>query len=306
MLILEEIYVKRIIPAIRSYIVKNHDPRIMTWSELARKIGVTPPAVKKYAATDIYRYIPPQIYSEIEEDLIKFRNLLYKPGVTRRALNETLMNLWISWVSRGIICRLIKRYSPSLEEDCREVTSYYIDILINRAILEVEKAFTIFRSIPSIARYIPEVSTNIVRLIEAGDNPSRYPVVGFPGRIVAVNNEVRVYDRPVIGGSRHMGRVLRKLHILNRDIKGLTGIGYNHGVEVAANKLGMDKIDIDAVSDDALIELIVEPADIIIDRGGYGRIPFIYISGVDAQDAVNKLKDLIEYVEGYLYAKENR
>lgn len=298
MMLLEEIYIKRILPGIRVFIVKSHDASVMKWSELARRLGVTPSALKKYMNADLHRYIPKEVYPFMETDLNIIRDAIYRPGLTHSKLNELLLNLWIKWVSKGLICRIIELSSPSISKECMNASKLYGEILINRAIIEVEKAFTIFKNIPSIAKYIPEVSTNIVRLVEIGTNPMKYPVIGFPGRIVAINDEIRVYDRPKVGGSRHMGRVIRKLHILKHNINGLTGVGYNKKLLTAIKSIGYSYIVVRAVSDEELITLIDKPADVVIDTGGYGRVGFIYVTGIDSIEAVNKLNQLIEYSGG--------
>lgn len=295
MMPLEEIYIKRILPGIRAFIVKNHNTSLMKWSELARRLGVTPSALRKYMDADIYSYIPRKIYRSIEEDLFRIREVIYKPGLTYSKLNEMLLNLWIKWVSKGLICKMIKASTPTLLNECIEASKTYGEILINKAIIEVEKAFIIFKKIRSIANYIPEVSTNIVRLVEVGNDPKRYPVIGFPGRIIVINNEIKTFDRPKVGGSRHMGKVIRKLHILEQKINGLTGVGYNKKLMRVIRILGYSYITVNTVSDDELIKLISKAVDIVIDHGGYGRVGFIYVSGIDSVDAVNKLKQLIEY-----------
>ncbi len=256
MILLEEVLVKKIIPGIRIYITKNHDPRIMNWSELARRIGVTPSAIIKYINADLSKYIPKDIYSLIKSDLELIRSTIYRPGLTPKLLNQLILDIWIKWVSKGIACKLIKALDQARYHDCLEITELYGEILVNRAIIEVDKAFNVFKNIPSIAKYIPEVSTNIVRLVEIGEDPWKYPVIGFPGRIVAVDDEIKVFDRPKLGGSRHMGRVLRKLHIIDSNICGITGVGYNDKLKEAAQALDMDYMELNALTDDELIELI--------------------------------------------------
>ena len=299
MLILEEILVNKLLPGIRTYIVKKHDPRIMTWSELARRLGVTPTAVTKYMNHSINEYISDELLEKIKDDIETLRTLIYKPGLTPELLNEKILETWIKWVSKGIICKYIQLHRVHRFTECRKLTSLYSEFLINRAIIEVDQAFNIFRKIPSIKEYIPEVSTNITRLVEIGDDPWKYPVIGFPGRIVVINNEIMTYDRPRVGGSKHMGGVLRKLHMINRHIYGLTGIAYNHRIKEAARKLELEYKEIEALSDEEIINKLNEAPDIILDKGGYGRVGFAYISGNNSVDAVNKLKKIIMYLGGY-------
>lgn len=298
MLLLEEILVKKIIPGIRIYITKNHDPKVMNWSELARRLGVTPSAIIKYFNADLSKYIPEDIYPLIKSDLKLIRATIYRPGLTPKLLNKLILDTWIKWVSKGIVCKLIKALDQTSYQDCLEIMELYGEILIDRAIIEVDMAFKVFKDIPFIAKYIPEVSTNIVRLVEIGEDPWKYPVIGFPGRIVVVDNEIKVFDRPKLGGSRHMGTILRKLHILDDRICGLTGVGYDDKIKEAARAIDLDIIELNALTDNELIELIKEPRDIIIDRGGYGRVGFVYVTGYDSLDAVNKLKRLIGYTGG--------
>ena len=98
-----------------------------------------------------------------------------------------------------------------------------------------------------------------------------------------------------------MANIVRELFKKsNCMIKGLTGIGFNNKLynvikERYLNEYEEFRID----SDLELLNRVSGFKKIIIDLGGFGREGFIYVSGYNSIDAVNRLKKIIESVEDY-------
>ncbi len=304
----EEVLSKRVLPAIKTYLLKTY--YMMLWkfedtmrmTEIARRIGTTPAALIKYRGKLVTDYLSPETWNQIEKDVKQIVTYIYSPNFDHSEFNRIMLTYWVKWNSKGIMCReIIKERSKYVgivdgEALCRKIIKTYGEILVNSALVEVQEAYNIFVKIPNIHEYIPEVSTNIVRLVEVGREINSYPVIGFPGRITCVKNRVIVHSPPRIGGSRHMGRVLRKLYSLDSTTKGMTGIGYDEKIisEFLRNGYNVERFRVS--SDDELIRKIREVVDVVVDEGGIGREGFIYISGYNSLDAVRKLEEVLRKI----------
>ncbi len=301
----EEYYVRVILPEIKAYIISIGVKRGFKLSEIARRLGISPTAASKLYRRRlkvISRYL-----DYIKNDLDRVTESVLSLGYTPSEYIKLLHDLWITWLTKGIFHReivsLLKRhtYSSKAEELYRYIINVYSEDVVLRAYREVEEAFKIFSSISNIAKYIPLIGTNIVRLIEVEPLNGDYPVIGYPGRINVVDDKVIVYSTPKIGGSAHMANIVRELFKKsNCMIKGLTGIGFNNKLynvikERYLNEYEEFRID----SDLELLNRVSGFKKIIIDLGGFGREGFIYVSGYNSIDAVNRLKKIIESVEDY-------
>ncbi len=298
MFINEDVLTKRILPAIKTHIINTRDVN-MRKTELARRLGLTPAALEKYRGKSVTDYIYPETWNEIEEDVRRIVRYIYSPNFDFIEFSKVILTYWIKWNSKGIMCREIARdkmrYVGLFDEEtlCRRIIEIYGEMLLNTALVEVQNAYGIFTKIPNIHHYIPEVSTNIVRLVEIGRKIEDYPVIGFPGRIVCIRNRVMVHSPPRVGGSRHMGNVLRRLYEMDYTTKGMTGVKYDEELILRFRRMGYSVERYRVKNDEELIRRIRKASDIVVDEGGLGREGFIYVSGYNSVDAVKKLEEIL-------------
>jgi predicted fused transcriptional regulator/phosphomethylpyrimidine kinase len=294
----EEFLVKKLLPYIRKYVLETHDRRKMSISELARRLGITPTGLMKYRNIETIE-LPPNIRREIHPDLELIKEYLYYPNYNPIELRRIIFYLWIKWMAKGLFCVYLQNKDSLDDSDfhCDRLMEYYGKILIDMSIVEVEEAFEIYKNIYNIHKYVPEVSTNIVRLVEVGKDETKYPIIAFPGRIIRVNNEIKVFTYPKIGGSIHMGSILKKLYSMDHRFKGMTGIAYHRNMENIINKLGYSSQTLEVSHDAELLSSIKKASEVILDVGGIGREGFIYIAGYNSIDAVTKVRNIIEHIE---------
>lgn len=299
MILNEEFLVKKLLPLVRRYIVLNCIKKGFRKTEIARRLGITSSALAKYEKRDNVNYISNESWGEIKDDISLITQYICSLGYNSIDINKLILKYWIKWNSKGIFCEelfnLHKKYISiyGKTEFCEMTMKSYGKILIDSALVEVQEAFEIFRRIPHIINFIPEVSTNIIRLVEAGKTYVNYPIIGFPGRIGIFKNRLFTYTPPKIGGSKHMGNILRKLYTLDNRIHGLTGIKYNEKMIQYIDKKIFTISICSSNSDQDLLMKIVDPSDLIVDRGGIGREGFIYISGFDSREAVKKVEKIL-------------
>lgn len=298
MILNEELLVKKILPIIRKYVILNCEKKGFRKTEIARRLGVTSAALTRYEnrGCDL---LSSDTWSEIYPDISKIAEYTCSLGYNYVNINKLLLEYWIKWNSRGIFCdeifNLRRRFIliQNKEDFCEEIMKYYGRFLVDSALAEVQEAFENFRKIPYIANFIPEVSTNIVRIVEVGRNIYEYPIIGFPGRICVIKERLFTYAPPKIGGSKHMGEILRKLFTIDSRIHGLTGMKYDDRILDHLNYKWIRVKYYSSNSDDDLIKKISESADLVVDKGGLGREGFIYVTGIDSKNAVAKVREIL-------------
>ena len=299
MILNEEFLVKKLLPLIRKYIVFNCIKKGFRKTEIARRLGITSSALAKYGESNDINWISNEVWREIKNDISLITQYICSLGYNSMDLNKLILKYWMKWNSKGIFCEelfnLYKKYIFIYDktEFCEMTMKSYGEILINSALVEVQEAFEIFRRIPYIINFIPEVSTNIIRLVEVGEKYENYPIIGFPGRIGIFKNRLFTYTPPKIGGSKHMSNILKKLYTLDNRIHGLTGIKYNEKLIQYIDKKVFSVNIYSSNSDQDLLMKIVESSDLIVDRGGIGREGFIYIAGIDSKEAVKKVEKIL-------------
>lgn len=299
MILNEEVLVKKLLPLIREYVFIECIKKGFRKTEIARRLGVTPSALAKYEKNNGLNQIPNEIWRKIQDDISFITQHICSLGYNPVDINKLILEYWMKWNSKGIFCdELFNLHRKNVSiydktEFCEIIMKHYGKMLVNSALVEVQEAFEIFRKIPYITKFIPEVSTNIVRLVEVGKTHDKYPIIGFPGRIGIFKNKLFTYTSPKIGGSKHMGNILRKLYTLDKRIHGLTGIKYNKNlIQYIDRKMFAISI-YSSNSDQDLLMKIIRPSDLIVDKGGIGREGFIYISGRDSKEAVRKTEKIL-------------
>ncbi|MGQ4914694.1 MAG: thiamine-phosphate synthase family protein [Candidatus Asgardarchaeia archaeon] len=207
----------------------------------------------------------------------------------------------------GEICRIHKALYPYLEDqNCNvcateflnryEETGERIEVLN-----DLRDALNLMTSSSKIVKYIPEVRTNIVRAI---DNPQDISdIAAFPGRITVHKNEILALSRPEFGASTHMASILMAVNQKDPKLRAITCIKYTPEIDrVIKNsyknalkiRRHMQESDIDIINRD--IKKLDRAPEVIIDLGGVGIEPVVYIFGSTAKEAVSKAIRIIESV----------
>ena len=130
-----------------------------------------------------------------------------------------------------------------------------------------------------IQHILPAVGMNIASCIKGAR--SSEDVAAFPGRIAIVNGKLRHHETPAFGVSKHLASILIQSHTMNEAKTSIINLK-----PVIAN----DKVDIERIKDicDQLgysfatckkgkLVGSYSKLDIILDEGGYGWEPSLYI-----------------------------
>jgi predicted fused transcriptional regulator/phosphomethylpyrimidine kinase/predicted transcriptional regulator len=292
--------VNAFLPSLRVLVARRLRDQGFSQSRIATLLGVTQASVSFYLSSNEARaYSVLSSISIRKEESDKFASVLVE-DVKRSATDalETIEDLWLGLLGEGRICDAHKMASPDLA-DC--------DFCLRRfgggnrraseAIEDVSMAVKIVESSPFFYEVIPEVSVNIACL--AGDSESPDDVVAVPGRIVKVKNRARAMQRPAFAASRHMSRVLLLVRRRRKNIRAAINMKYDTRMSVVLKKLQLRVLKLGGypreVSGDPTIGAIsiklVEssgPFDAIVDEGGRGIEPNVYIFAGSAVEAAKK------------------
>lgn len=140
----------------------------------------------------------------------------------------------------------------------------------------------------------PEVGMNIVRAIPNASRPE--DVVGFTGRIIRVSSKLVAVGEPTYGGSKHTATVLLTIRERWPNINAVVVIRYDEGFVKRFEDLSL-RIAFSGPHKDVRnffnnlrsdLSSIMKIPDVIVDLGGMGLEPVIYVLGESAVEAVRK------------------
>ena len=285
--------VRYLLPKLRAYIVKILvEERGWSLSAAARALGISTTAASKYKRILGER-------SELDEVLEREARRAVESVRSPRDLVRITCNLCYSLRVRGPLCRLHLNLAPELGE-CNlcaelplgEVSAERLAVLSNLTeALERAHAFS---------HLVPEVRTNIAMAVRGAE--TRMDVAAFPGRLTVVKGRLVAFGSPEFGASRHLATVLLSVMRIDPEVRGATCIKYTDRVGEALRSLGFKYVVVKRDAEPGMEPLfkelssLRERVDAIVDPGGPGIEPVVYIFGVDAVDAVEKASRISKLV----------
>jgi predicted fused transcriptional regulator/phosphomethylpyrimidine kinase len=145
-----------------------------------------------------------------------------------------------------------------------------------KVIQNVKEALALLESHPPMVALMPEVRMNIAMALKNASNPME--VAAVPGRLIPLHGKVTAVSDPEFGASHHLASIL-----LMTGNKAVINIKYTGEVLSSLKTLSFSYTDSPET-----------PADILIDKGGFGIEPCAYIFGRDAVDAALKVLKIAE------------
>ena len=266
---------------------------------VSKLLNVSQPMVRKYVSRDKTEY-----YARLEgagisreecEAAVKvLTDIARKRG--RFEYFKTFSQIINSLLSKCTLCRLHRRLDPEVPPAC-DLCRILFPRLADAYIEDVKNALGILQSYSTAYKLIPEVGMNIVSAPPNAERPE--DVVGFVGRIIRVGSRVVAVGEPAYGGSRHTASVLLAIRRRWRELRSAVVIRYDEGYVEKFKELGYRLMRSGPHRSRAeLIENILEiagssrgsrdPPDALIDLGGLGLEPVIYVFGKTATEAVTK------------------
>ncbi len=143
---------------------------------------------------------------------------------------------------------------------------------------------------------LPNVGMNIAACLNAAN--SLEDVAAVPGKITAVDGELRTHGKPQFGSSKHLAEMLleaRKSDASKTAIINIRPPGDYDGTDIdsvqeACNQLSWELADADRSG----LEESNAQIDVILDIGDFGWEPSLYILGASPLDVVDRCHTLIK------------
>ncbi len=290
-----ELAAKHLIPRLRALAAAKLLGDGMSQSEAARRLGVTQPMVKKYAA-------------EAEEAMAALESMGIPRGAAEAMASaladaaargywehlSAMNSIVASVLSGGSLCAFHRRIDRGVPDDC----SLCQDVLKggrDQYVEDVENALSMVLESPYAYLMIPEVGMNVALAPPGALTVEQ--VIGVPGRIVRVGTRAVAVGRPSYGGSVHTAKVALWAASRWGFPRAAVAARYNEAILRAATEMGLRVQDADG-------EIAVEP-DVLVDRGGPGVEPIVYFLGRSAVEAARKALEVARRVgeagHAYLY-----
>ncbi len=268
----------------------------MTQSEISDYMGITQAMVSKYLAGK-YKRPPEELARKIEgvaEETAKF--ILY--GGSKEEATVLLSRRLVELFQSGFLCRFYSRYAGISEEACRSIYSVQRDR--GEVLEKLSLALRSLLELDEFAKLIPEVRSNFAYTLPSPRGPE--DVAAVPGRITIAKGKPYALP-PEFGASSFTSGVLVELAESQPGIRSVLNIRYNEGVMVALKKAGFHTATVrtGGMEQENAITEIVRPFasgiyDLVIDEGGHGVEPMLYVFGRDPFEVVEKLKMLIGHL----------
>lgn len=248
-----KVFEEEVFPKVHSYVVHKLVNEGIKQQIIAEKLGITQAMVSKY------------LLKEEEED-----NLIEKIGmksielIRNNSTNEEMTCMIIDYCLKlmlnGEICDICSKKNNL--KSCNACMNLGVSEERGKVISSLKKAIDILER-ENPVNLMPNVMMNIAMSIENAKNKEE--VASIPGRIVKINNKIKASNSPEFNSSNHLANKLLE----NKKFKAIMNIKYDQEIEKSIKKTKLK--------------------DIIIDKGGFGIEPCVYILGNDAIDVANKL-----------------
>lgn len=287
----EEMLVDVFLPAMRQLVARDLSSGGFGQTRISAMLGVTQASVSHYlAASREKAYRSLSLFSLSREEADRYAALLAE-DVRRSPVYgvETLGTIWRSLLGRGMACDYHRRLAPPLSE-CDVCLRAYGGAAGGRseALELMKEAVDLVEGASSFVSAMPEVSVNIAYL--PGDSMEERDVLAVPGRIVKVKGMAKAILTPEFGASGHMARVLVLVRARISNVRAVINLRYDGKMDRALKRLRLRRLVVGGYphsgkGDPTVNAMAAAMAggergfDVIIDRGGEGTEPNVYLFG---------------------------
>ncbi|RLG60139.1 hypothetical protein DRN86_03185 [Candidatus Geothermarchaeota archaeon] len=300
-----EVVIRHFIPAIRARIaqilIEENGWRQV---EVAKALKITQAAVSKYKRILSRESSLKGLIDEIAREMSE---LIMRNELSATDFIYKICSMCIYLRGNRELCALHKDILPSLIEEKCDIclTKFKIERPIvderSEVINSIKRAVERIIRTKGYSRLIPEVRTNIVMAIKGAKE--RKDVAAIPGRITVVKGSVFVPFGPEFGASKHMAEVLLEVMKKGR-FRAATCIKYDKLISKALSRCGFKTGYVKHKERGNLVldlrkslEKWREVPEVVIDLGGPGVEPVVYIFGENAEEVVDKSIRILNVIQ---------
>ena len=233
-----------------------------TQSNLGNALGVSQVMAGNYLHTLPTRYSEP-IESNLQEASLSLAEILKSEDVSKWSLNITAndQTFSINFPSQDNKERILNQIS-----DMRRRLESIIPLLS------------------------PQVRVNIA--IASNDATSSSDIAAFPGRLTPIGDKARPLSSPKFGGSSHLSDLLLELRNFDSSIQTIINLRWDPMVYEALKKLNIKYVKLVREGDVLLITEETVKSRAMVDEGGHGFEPSLYIFSSDSDSVCQIVEDL--------------
>ena len=238
-----------------------------TQANLGRALGVSQVMAGNYLHTLATHYKEP-IESNLQEAAILLSEML-KTGDTSR------------WALKIIV------------DDQELVVNFPVQNTREKLLIKIaEMRKRLESSIPLLS---PQVRVNIaLALTDATDSSD---IVAFPGRLTPIGGKARPLSSPKFGASSHLSELLLSLRKLGSNALIIINLRWDSIISELLNNLALNTAKLSRDGDNLSISNTNVEAEALIDEGGYGFEPSLYIVGHNQDRVCSIVEDLAKSME---------
>ena len=302
----DELMVQSFLPAMRHLVALRLRSRGLSQNRISSLLGVTQASVSLYLSSDqerayrlLARFSVSRGRAERESDSLA-EALLQSPVEGVKALNR----IWIGLLGSGAVCPAHREMYPSLAGCDFCITEYGPRAGdISEAVSEVAGAVKLLEASAEFVSIMPEVSVNLA--CAAGDATSPREVVAIPGRIVKVKDRAKAMLPPEAGASVHMSRMLLLVRTKAPRLRACINLRYDARLGALLARSGIRALTLgkhpSRPAEDATVDSLdrklragAAAFDAVVDEGGSGIEPNVYLFGTGAKEVARLAIKLAE------------
>jgi len=141
----------------------------------------------------------------------------------------------------------------------------------------------------------PQVRVNIAiatnEAIEISD------IAAFPGRLIPIGGQARPVSSARFGGSSHLSNLLLELRKFDSNTSVIINLRWDSIISDILEKLKIDSVKLVRDGESLLVNKSSINIEALIDEGGYGFEPSLYIVGKNYERVCKIVESLGEYME---------
>jgi XRE family transcriptional regulator, thiamine biosynthesis regulator len=293
----DELMTGMFLPGMRHLVSVQLRTRGLSQTKISALLGVTQASVSLYLSSDLDRaYSTLSRFSltrsQADRDSEALADALQKSSSNGV---EALNRIWTGLLGSGAVCPVHREMYPSLSE-CDFCIKEYGSRkgMISETVSEVSAAVRLLEASQDFVGVMPEVSVNLACV--AGDATSPSEVVAIPGRIVRVKERAKAMLPPEAGASAHMSRMLLLARSKMPEHRACINIRYDRRLGILLSEGGLRVLTLGRHSNrgtrDATVESLEKrlmsepkPFDAVVEEGGSGIEPNVYLFAKGAQEA---------------------
>jgi XRE family transcriptional regulator, thiamine biosynthesis regulator len=268
----------------------------LSQSRISALLGITQASVSIYLSSGPRKAISALAKFSLTHEEAESYSAVLAEDVKRDPVGgvRTLNSLWTGILGSGAACTSHREMYPFLD-DCDFCIKEYghIEGTRSKVLADVANAVKMLEASNTFVSVMPEVSVNIA-CSDGGTDPA--DIVAVPGRIVKVRGRPKAMLPPEPGASIHLSRILSLVRKAKPDVRACINIRYDRKMDRVLRSLGLKFLAIigergekpgDPTAQALEIALIRphEDFDAIVDRGGSGIEPNVYLFSRGAKEA---------------------